>query len=135
MTPAWRLATGVVWVMVFVALISVWNVSRQLGLGTWWLGPESDPRSVVVIILPFVPSAVMLVLALNDTRRLPMFGLLASLAVVAVGVADLDMVRRLGYVEIAIGVAAALVSVASISGTYRAAPAAPPPDAQPPPIS
>lgn len=121
LTPTWRLLTGLAWVMVFVSFTGAWNVSRQLGLGTWWLGPVSQPRPLYISVIPFLPSVVMLVLMLNDTRRLPVYGLVASVAVAAVGIGDLDEVRRLGVVEIVIGAAAALVTIASFSGMYRRA--------------
>ena len=41
--------------------------------------------------------------------------------VAVVGIVDLGYVRRLAYVELAIAAAAALVSVASLTGIYRRA--------------
>ena len=125
LTPGWRLATGAAWIMVFVAYTGAWKVSRELGLATWWLGPISEPQPFFVMLVPFAAPAVMVVLALNNARRLPWYGLTASLVGVAVGLADLDHVRRLAYVELAIAGAAALVSVASFSGLYRAVAAVP----------
>ena len=128
LTPGWRLVTGAAWIMAFVAYTGAWKVSRELGLATWWLGPISEPQPFFVMLAPFAAPAVMVVLTLNNARRLPWYGLTASLVGVAVGLADLDHVRRLAGVELAIAAAGALVSVASLSGLYRsvaAAPAAP----------
>jgi hypothetical protein len=111
--------------MAFVAYTAAWKVSRELGLATWWLGPISQPQPFFVMLAPFAAPAVMVVLALNNARRLPWYGLTASLVGVAVGLADLDHVRRLAYVELAIAAAGAMVSVASFSGVYRAVPAGP----------
>ncbi|MET0577494.1 MAG: hypothetical protein ABW122_02460 [Ilumatobacteraceae bacterium] len=120
LTPGWRLVTGTTWVMVFVAYTGAWKVSRELGLATWWLGPISEPQPFFVMLAPFAAPAAMVVANLNNSRRLPWYGLAASLVGVAVGLADLDHVRRLAYVELAIAGAAALVSIASFSGVYRA---------------
>ena len=93
--------------------------SRELGLATWWLGPISEPQPFFVMLVPFAAPAAMVVATLNNSRRLPWYGLTASLVGVAVGLADLDHVQRLAYVELAIAGAAALVSIASFSGVYR----------------
>jgi len=108
------------WVLVFVAFTGVWKVSRELGLSTWWLGPFGDPRPVFVMLVPFVLPAVLIVAALNNATRLPWLGLTASAGTIAIGIADLDRVARLGIVEIGLGVAAALFSATTAVGRYRA---------------
>jgi hypothetical protein len=122
LTNGWRVVTGITWVFVMVALASVWNVSDQLGLSTWWLGPRGRPNSVLVQVLPFVPAALMLLAAANHVRYLPWYGLAASSTIVATGVVDLTRFTGLGIVEIAIGVAAGVVSLASLTGVYRVDP-------------
>ena len=119
LTPGWRIATGVTWGLVFVAFTAVWKVSRELGLATWWLGPVGEPKPIFVLLLPFVAPALMVLATLNSSRRLPWAGLVASAVTAAIGIGDLDRVTRLGIVEIAIGCAAAAVSLASFSGRYR----------------
>ena len=54
------------------------------------------------MLLPFLAPAAMVVATLNNARRLPWFGLAASAVCAAIGIADLDRVRRLAYVELAI---------------------------------
>jgi hypothetical protein len=119
LTRGWRIATGVTWGLVFVAFTAVWKSSRELGLSTWWLGPVGEPQPVVVMLLPFVAPVAMLLATLNNVRWLPWAGLVASAGTAAIGVADLDRVLRLGLVEVAIGGAAAAVSIASFGGRYR----------------
>jgi len=121
LTTGWRLTTLVTWALVFVASSGVWKASRELGIGTWWLGPVGSPRPFFVMVLPFIAPAVMAVVALNNTRRLPWFGLAASGIGAVIGIVDLAYIRRLGVVEILIACAAAAVSIASFSGMYRAA--------------
>jgi hypothetical protein len=127
LTPGWRIATGVTWGLVFVAFTAVWKVSRELGLSTWWLGPIGEPQPVFVLLLPFVAPGLVVLATLNNARRLPWAGLLASTVTAAIGVGDLDRVTRLAIVELAIAGAGAAVSIASFSGVYReAAPVASP---------
>jgi hypothetical protein len=104
---------------VFVALLAVSSVSRQLGLATWWLGTLGQPRPFIVQIVPFVPSAVMIVLAVNNSRRTPWVGVAGAAWIAAVGIADLGDVTRLGIVELAIAASALAVSLASLAGRYR----------------
>ena len=109
------------WVMVFVAYSGVWKVSRELGLATWWLGAISEPQPIVVQLVPFVAPVAMVVAGMRNVRRLPWYGLLASGVCAAIAIGDLDRVRRLAFVELAIAAAGAVVSIASFSGVYRRA--------------
>jgi hypothetical protein len=108
-----------VWTLAFIAWSGVWKVSRELGVATWWLGPDGAPQPILVTLLPFVAPVVMVVLALNNVRRLPLYGLVAAASSAVIGIVDLWYVRRLGVVEIAIAAAGAAVAVAGIGGTYR----------------
>lgn len=109
----------VAWLLILLAYTGVWKASRELGLATWWLGPTGAPGPLPVILLPFAAPAVMIVAALNNSRRLPWYGLVASAVGVLIGLGDLGDVRRLGLVELAIAAAGAAVSVASLAGRYR----------------
>ena len=122
LTSGWRVVTALTWLMVVVGLACVWKTSDQLGLSTWWLGPRGEPNSIIVQLLPFLPPVVMVLLAINHVRYLPWIGLAASGLLVLVGVFDVVRFRGLGLLEIAIGAAAAVVSLVSAAGMYRAAP-------------
>ena len=119
LTAGWRLVTGVTWMLVVVGLGCVWKTSDQLGLSTWWLGPRGEPHSIVIQMLPFVPAVLMVLAAINHVRYLPWFGLLASILIVLMGVFDIVRFTGLGALEVAIGVAAAVVSLVSLAGMYR----------------
>jgi hypothetical protein len=121
LTGGWRIVTAVTWGLVFIAFAAVWKVSRELGLSTWWLGPIGEPQPVFVLLLPFVAPVAMVVATLNQTRWLPIAGLVASAVTAAVGLGDLDRVLRLAIVELAMAGAAAAVSIASFAGLYRSA--------------
>jgi hypothetical protein len=123
LTNVWRLITCLTWMLVVVALGCVWKTSDQLGLSTWWLGPRGEPRSIIVQLLPFVPGVLMLLAAINHMRYLPWLGLVASGLVMLTGLFDVVRFTGLGLLEIAIGVAAAVVSLVSLAGMYRTDPA------------
>jgi hypothetical protein len=119
LTLGWRIATAIVWGLVFVAYIAVWKTSRELGLNTWWLGPLGEPAGWYVSMLPFVAPIAMMLLAVNNRKGLPWFGLAGAAWCTVIGLFDLATVWRLGLVEIAIAAAAALAAVGSISGRLR----------------
>jgi hypothetical protein len=119
LTSGWRVVTALTWMLVVVGLGCVWKTSDQLGLSTWWLGPRGDPNSIVIQLLPFVPPVLMVLGAINHVRYLPWFGLVASGLVVLTGVFDVVRFTGMGVLEIAIGVAAAVVSLVSLAGVYQ----------------
>ena len=41
------------WLFVVASFIAVWVSSRNTGLSTWWLGPESQPRFLLINLLPW----------------------------------------------------------------------------------
>ena len=119
LTASWRLVTGLTWMLVVVGLGCVWKTSDQLGLATWWLGPRGEPHSIVIQLLPFVPGVLMVLATINHVRYLPWFGLAASSLIVLTGLFDIVRFTGLGALEVAIGVAAAVVSLVSLAGMYR----------------
>ena len=119
LSSTWRIGTALLWIAVIVAFAAVWNSSVQLGLSTWWLGARDQPEPLAVRLIPFVPGALMVLGTINRVRRLAWFGLASSAAAVAVGLGDLGRVTSVAVLEILIGVAAAAVSAASLTGTYR----------------
>jgi hypothetical protein len=122
----WRAVTAGTWIGVVVGLAAVWNTSVQLGLSTWWLGARADPQPRVVQFAPFIAPVLMLLATVNQIRWLGWFGLAAAAVLGGVAVGDVGRVTSLAVVEFTIAGAAALVSIASLTGTYR--PAATDPD-------
>jgi hypothetical protein len=120
LTSPWRIVTALTWVGVVLAFAAVWNASVQLGLSTWWLGPRGDPQPRVIQLIPFVAPLLMVLGTINNARWLGWHGLAASGVLVAVGIGDLGRVGSIAVTELAIAGAAAAVSLASLTGTYRA---------------
>ena len=120
MTLPWRIGTALTWISVVMALAAVWNASVQLGLSTWWLGPRGEPQPRVVQLAPFLAPVLMVFGTINNVRWLGWFGLAASAVLAAVGLGDLGRVGSIAATELAIAGAAAAISLASLTGTYRA---------------
>jgi hypothetical protein len=110
------------WIAVVLALATVWNLSVQLGLSTWWLGPRSQPQPRLVQISPFVAPVLMILGTINQARWLGWYGLAAAGVIAGIGIADLWWVASIAAVELLIAGLAAAVSIASLTGTYRLAP-------------
>ena len=119
LTTGWRVTVLATWILVFLAYTAVWKASRELGLATWWLGPTAEPRAIPILLVPFVAPLAMILATINNSRRLPWYGLAAAAVGVAIALGDLGTFRRLGLIEFGIAVAAGAVSVASMAGQYR----------------
>ena len=119
LTPGWRIATAIVWGLVFVGYIAVWKTSRELGLNTWWLGPVGEPAGWWVSMIPFLAPVAMILLAVNNAKGLPWLGLGGAVIGAVVGILDAGKVPRLAAVELVIAAAGALAAVAGLSGRYR----------------
>jgi hypothetical protein len=113
--------TVAMWVGVFVAYLAVWKASEEIGIATWWLGPRSSPQPVAVRLVPYVVAAFFGILASYNVKRLPLVGLIGSLALAAIAVPDLSRSTGLAVIEFTIAGAVLLVSAASFTGMYRRA--------------
>jgi hypothetical protein len=100
-------------------MATVWNVSRQLGLSTWWLGTRAQPQPRIVQLSPFLCPMLMLLGAISHVRWLGWFGLISAGVIAGYGVVDLGHVSSIASVELLIAGLAAAVSIASLTGTYR----------------
>src|SRR4051794_31437666 len=68
LTPSWRMVFLTGWAAVVAALGSVWYSCRIAGIAPWWLGPETNQRFLLVIIVPFVPPAITIIAAATGSR-------------------------------------------------------------------
>ncbi|MGA0322023.1 MAG: hypothetical protein ACO3M1_04490, partial [Ilumatobacteraceae bacterium] len=60
MSGGWKATVTLTWIGVVIGLASVWAVSRQVGLSTWWLGPPANGRHPVINLVPFVAPSLAL---------------------------------------------------------------------------
>lgn len=128
---AWQIMLGLTWTAAFFAFAATWKASEEIGIGTWWLGPRADPQPVAVKIIPFAVCVFFAMLAIYNVRRVASLSAAGSLVVAAIAVVDIERSGGLALIEFAIAGAVLLVSLGALTGTYRIAPAAGPPPAQP----
>ena len=105
--------------MVFLSFMAVWKASEELGIGTWWLGPRSNPQPIVVSMIPFVIIVLMGLATSLSISHLPWISIGGAIALLLVAIPDLSRSTGLATVEFAIAGAALVVSLASLTGTYR----------------
>ena len=119
LSSIWRLLFGIGWAAIVLGNAAVWEASRVIGLSTWWLGADSEPRMLLFQLLPFYGPILVTVAAISNWRYIAYFGILVGLAGAAIGLGDLDRVRWIATVELVLAGAAVCISVASLAGTYR----------------
>lgn len=119
LTLPWRVGTAICWIGVVLALSAVWSASVQLGLSTWWLGPRGEQQPRVVQLSPFIAPVLMVLGTINNVRRLGWFGLGAATVIGVIGLVDIGRVGSIAATELAIAGAAAVISIASFTGTYQ----------------
>lgn len=119
LTERWSVAFGTGWLLVAVSFVAVWVSSRTTGFSTWWLGPESAPRFVVLSSLPIMASLTLAGAAYSRTRWLPFTGSVVALALGGLAAGDIGRVNGYALVEATIAASALLISVASFAGMYR----------------
>jgi hypothetical protein len=119
LSPKWRVAFGVGWAAIIVAYAAVWESSRVIGLSTWWLGADAEPRFILINLLPFYGPILVTIAVVSNWRYAPYLGIGVALIGAAIGLGDLDRVRQLAIVELVIAGAALCISVAALAGMYR----------------
>jgi hypothetical protein len=119
---AWRAALVGTWVLVFVAYLAVWKASEEIGIATWWLGPRSNPQPVIVRLVPFIVTATFGAIVTFPFRNLSWISLGGAAVLAAIAVPDFSRAAGLATIELIIAAAVAIVSLASLTGRYRAAP-------------
>jgi hypothetical protein len=119
LSPVWRFVFGLGWAAIVVGYAAVWESSRVIGLSTWWLGADAEPRLLPIQLLPFYGPILVTIAAISNWRYAPYFGIVVALAGGAIGAADLNRVRWLAVVELVLAGAALCISAASLVGMYR----------------
>lgn len=121
LTRRWTTIFWIGWLLIAASFVAIWVSSAKVGLATWWLGPTTEPRFILINLLPFIAPLGLAVAALMRARRLPWWGV-GGAAVTAV-IAAFDISDVPGYAIIEFGLAAAglLVSLACLGGMYRTA--------------
>jgi hypothetical protein len=125
LTTNWSTAFWLGWALVAGGFAAVWYSSRITGMATWWLGPETAPRLILISLIPFVAPIALAVMTLTHRRWLPFWGILGAAITAGVAVGDIGGPARYFAIEFALAAGGLLVSVASIAGLLRDAPTDP----------
>ncbi len=120
---AWGRFLLLTWLFALASFIAIWVSARNTGLSTWWLGPQTSPRFILINLLPFVVPVTMSLLCQLALRRLPWFGIAGALATAAIAAGDISRVPGYAVAEFTIAGGALVASLASFSGVLRTTPA------------
>jgi hypothetical protein len=123
----WSTAFWIAWAGVAGGFAAIWYSSRVTGFSTWWLGPETAPRFILISILPFLAPIALAIAGFVGVRRLPWWGIAGALVTAFVAWGDVGRVNGYAATEFALALGGLLVSVAAFAGVLRA----PEPDSEP----
>jgi len=121
LSPGWRLLFIAGWVGVLGGFGAVWYAGRVAGIAPWWLGPETDPRNVFIVAVPFVAPMIAIVIGVMGRKWTCHFGVVAGVISASIALGDLHF-PGLAVVDALIGLCGILLSVACFGGRMRPAP-------------
>ena len=122
LTREWSTIFWIGWLLIAASFVAIWVSSAKVGLATWWLGPSTEPRFILINLLPFIAPLSLSVAAVMRARRLPWFGIAGALLTAVIAAFDIADVPGYAVIEFGLAAAGMLVSLAAISGMYRSAP-------------
>ena len=119
LTPNWGTAFWLAWALVAGGFAAIWYSSRVTGMATWWLGPETAPRLILISLVPFVAPISLSLMTLMHRRWMPFWGVGGAAITAAVAWGDVGGPARYFAVELVLAAGGLLVSIASLAGMYR----------------
>lgn len=125
LTPNWSTVFWLAWAGVAGGFAAVWYSARITGMATWWLGPETAPRLILVSLVPFVAPVALVLMTLAHRRWMPWWGILGAVITGLIAAGDIGGPARYFAVEFVLAAGGLLVSVAAFAGLLRNAPASP----------
>ncbi|MEP1125596.1 MAG: hypothetical protein ABJH68_17070 [Ilumatobacter sp.] len=132
LTTPWRVMLGLSWLTAFFAYAGVWQASVQIGISTWWVGPRAQPTNVAVKLIPFYVTLVVALLVVYNIRWIVRWSAAGVAASALIAVPDFSRSVGLGIAESLIAGLLGVVTLASLTGRYRAASPSGPELAAPP---
>lgn len=118
-TPAWRIALGVAWVLAFFGYAAIWQASVQIGIGTWWIGPRAQPANIAIKMLPFALALGVAVSIVYDVPRVLRVSSVAVALAALIALPDFSRSSGLGTAEAIVAALVGIVTLAASSGRYR----------------
>ena len=121
LTFVYRWVVVVFWLAIVAGLGVVAGGSEVIGRQVWWLGDDNRRAPFFFIVLPAVAPIVTMLAAINNRRWVPYASAVATLTTLLTAFGDRHRSPGAALVELALGIAGLLVTVASFSGRYRKA--------------
>ncbi len=109
------------WVAIVAALGIVAGASEVIGRQVWWLGDDERRAPIFVVVLPAIAPLVTVLAAANNRTWVPYASVVATLTTLLTAWGDRHRSPGAALVELALGVAGLLVTIASFSARYRKA--------------
>jgi hypothetical protein len=119
LTLTWGRFLLLTWLFVVASFIAIWVSSRNTGLSTWWLGPETEPRFILINLLPFVAPVALCLMCQLALRWLPWFGIVAALVTAAIAAGDISRVPGYAVAEFTVAAGALFSSLACFAGVLH----------------
>jgi hypothetical protein len=112
---------GLGWISAFFAYAGVWQASVQIGIGTWWVGPRAQPTHIAVKLIPFYVSLIVALLIVYNVKWIVRWSAAGVAAAALISIPDFSRSTGLGVAEAIIATLLGVITLASLSGRYRAA--------------
>jgi len=112
----WSGVLTVGWIAVGLALVAIASTSRQVGKPVWWLGDAVPVSPTVWWIVPLLGPFVAVAASVNRAGTALVASGGASVWVVAVAARDLGVSPAAGVLELLLGGAGVLLTVAASAG-------------------
>lgn len=121
LSEGWRTVAFITWIFTASCVIAIAITSRTIGRPIWWLGPESDPSSPLLILIPLVIVVIPLYAASKKPDLLPQVGLACSSALLVSALLDISSSPAIATAIAVVAVASLSVSIAlvAIARQYR----------------
>ena len=119
LTHGWSTTFWIAWAAAAGGFAAVWYSARVTGFATWWLGPETAPRLILVSILPFLAPLALAIAGFVGARRLPWWGIAGAAVTALVAWGDVGRVNGYAAAEFALALGGLLVSLAAFAGVLR----------------
>jgi hypothetical protein len=121
LSDGWRTVSFVTWVLTGASLIAVAITSRTIGRSIWWLGPESDPASPLLLLVPLVIIVVPLVVTSKLPRHISITNIVCSALLLVSSLGDLSTSPAIaaGVAFVAVLSLAVSVSLLFVARQYR----------------
>lgn len=122
----WRWVLAIGWIGIMGCLMIVAGAGEVTGRAVWWFGPDTERRSLLVMVAPFVLPTAVVVMASQGTRFVVEASALATASVALTAWIDRHDAPGAAAITALIGLAGLLITVAALAGRARRARVHPP---------